>query len=595
MKYYLAILLLLAVPVVGTAQETADVICTQCGMVNCTMPCCADANRAVDTPVNGVICEICGMVNCKMGCKAETVDWKGDTLMVMPGLPNWLFYASVIAVLVFSFVIVEVLGRRSKQQPLWRYNLFHLRPMKALFKSRFFPGLFQMIVTIFFLFLVYAGLYGHQVINITPALVWTIWWAGLIFIILFFGKAWCTICPWDFMATALSSLRLWGVGDRPLTLGLKWPRWMRNIYPAIGLFIILTWLELGYHVTTSPKMTAYMAIGMLLLAIIPAFIFDRKGFCRYGCFVGRISGLYANFSPIEVRSADKSVCAGCKTKDCYRGNENGNPCPTFLNLAMLEDNTYCIMCGDCVKSCPHDNVALNVRPFASDLFSYNQPRKDEAYLALILLSLTSFHGLTMTPIWENPEQPAGTIIGWISSLLGTGHLGSFTIGMSAILAIPIIVYWLFCLTARSIAQQWGNEVQRSIPLSKIFIAFAYSVLPIALCYHVAHNGMHLFMEGQNVLTLISDPMGRGWDLFGTATKTYPPILGAMTVWILQVILVVIGHIYGIIISQRTAEKLFGKDRVATWVQLPLLLAMILFSFISLWIMHLDMNMRGTLM
>ena len=69
----------------------------------------------------------------------------------------------------------------------------------------------------------------------------------------------------------------------------------------------------------------------------------------------------------------------------------------------------------------------------------------------------------------------------------------------------------------------------------------------------------------------------------------------MTVWILQVILVVIGHIYGIIISQRTAEKLFGKDKVSTWVQLPLLIAMILFSYVSLWIMHLDMNMRGTLM
>ena len=401
MNRLLAILLLLAVPVVGTALETNN-ICGQCGMVNCNMPCCAEANRTAGKPVDGVICEVCGMVNCKMACKGEAVDWKGDKLMVMPGLPDWLFYASVMAILIFSFVIVEVLGRRARQQPLWRYNLFRHRAMKALFKSRFFPGLFQLILTVFFLFLIYAGLYGHQVINITPALTWTIWWAGLIFIILFFGKAWCTICPWDFMATALSSLRLWGVGNRPLTLGLKWPRWLRNIYPAIGLFIILTWLELGYHVTTSPKMTAYMAIGMLLLAIIPAFIFERKGFCRYGCFVGRISGLYANFAPVEVRSADKSVCSGCKTKDCYRGNENGNPCPTFLNLATLEDNTYCIMCGDCVKSCPHENVALNVRPFATDLFSYNQPRKDEAYLALILLSLTSFHGLTMTPIWENP-------------------------------------------------------------------------------------------------------------------------------------------------------------------------------------------------
>jgi hypothetical protein len=130
---------------------------------------------------------------------------------------------------------------------------------------------------------------------------------------------------------------------------------------------------------------------------------------------------------------------------------------------------------------------------------------------------------------------------------------------------------------------------------EIFIKFSYSVLPIALFYHVAHNGMHLFMEGQNVFTLMSDPLGRGWDLFGTAQTTFPPILGKDIIWILQVILVVIGHVYGIIIAQKVSMRLFGKGRIATVVQLPLLAAMILFSFISLWLMHLDMNMRGTLM
>jgi hypothetical protein len=91
-------------------------------------------------------------------------------------------------------------------------------------------------------------------------------------------------------------------------------------------------------------------------------------------------------------------------------------------------------------------------------------------------------------------------------------------------------------------------------------------------------------------------MGFGWDLFGTAGwRNLPPMLGKDVIWVTQVLLVIIGHVFGIIISQKTARKLFGTGRLATVVQVPLLTAMIIFSFVSLWIMHLDMNMRGSLM
>ena len=392
----------------------------------------------------------------------------------------------------------------------------------------------------------------------------------------------------------------WGGGDkRPLNLGLKWPRGFHNIGPAIVLFIVLTWFELGYHITTSPRFTAYMAIGILVLAIVPALLFERKGFCRHACFVGRITGLYSTFSPVEVRATDKAVCKTCTTRDCYTGNDKANACPTSLCLATLVDNTYCLKCMDCVKSCPNDNVSINIRPFAEDLYNYSGPRMDEAILAVVLLSLTSFHGLTMTPLWENISQPEGTIVQWLATATGTGRLMAFTIGMAAVILTPILIYLGFCALAWLIARLIPADESarmKDITVRDIFVQFSYSVLPIALFYHVAHNGMHLFMEGQNVAILASDPAGQGWDLFGTASAgSFPPILGKDVIWILQVLCVLVGHIFGIIVSQKTATKLFGKGRLATIVLIPLLLAMILFSYVSLWIMHLDMNMRGTLM
>ncbi|NQU38727.1 MAG: hypothetical protein HQ523_02110 [Lentisphaerae bacterium] len=543
---------------------------------------------------DGDICEFCGMVNCTMGCKAVTFDSQYRKMVVMPGLPDWLYYGGLVAVILVSFFFAETVGRRSSRvSKKRRINLFQAPWLKGLVRQRWFPMVFQLPTTILFILLIYAGLAGHQVINIVPTLTWTIWWAGLIFVVLFAGKIWCVFCPWDFVATLISRLRFWGTGPSPLNLGLRWPRRLRNVWPALLLFIGLTWLELGCHVTKSPLKTAYVAIGMIVLALVPAILFDKKSFCRYGCFVGRISGMYANFAPVEVRAASPDVCASCTTHDCLVGNEKGNPCPTSLCLATLQDNTYCTMCGECVKSCPKDNVALNLRPFGEGLYSYSKPKRDEAFLAITLLSLTSFHGLTMTPFWENVAAPQGTILGWVGGLTGLGHLGSFTIGMAVVLAAPLLLYYAFCRAVAALAAR-ATTTDRTWTTMDVFVQFSYALLPIALFYHLAHNGMHLFMEGQNVVTYLSDPLGRGWDLLGTASRAFPPLLTTNTIWIAQVLLVIVGHVYGISVTHRTTERLFGKGTTSYLVEIPVLTTMILFSFFSLWIMHLDMNMRGTL-
>ena len=47
-------------------------------------------------------------------------------------------------------------------------------------------------------------------------------------------------------------------------------------------------------------------------------------------------------------------------------------------------------------------------------------------------------------------------------------------------------------------------------------AFVHSLVPIALVYVAAHYLTFLLFEGQGIAYLLSDPLGRGWDLFGTA-------------------------------------------------------------------------------
>jgi len=389
------------------------------------------------------------------------------------------------------------------------------------------------------------------------------------------------------MATLFQHLKPFGVSKRPFTMGLKWPQEMKNIYLAIGLFILLTWFELGYKVTASPQGTALMALGMVFLAVVSAMIFDKRSFCKHACLVGRIQGLYAMFAPVEIRAKELKVCASCKTKDCYSGNDQGNACPTELTIPQITMNTYCILCTECVKSCPHDNVAFNLRPFSTDLQRFKRVKVDEAWLAIILLALTSFHGLTMTPLWDSSTEPS--VVGWIQSVFNVGPLVGFTLGMAGINGFLIFFYYLISVVTHYFA---GDP---NVSTKKIFLYYAYSILPVALFYHLAHNGMHLFMEGQMVVPLLSDPMGQGSNFFGTAAWQMNPVLSADTIWILQVFLVIIGHIFGIIIAHYVSRKLYTDAKQATRSLIPMLIAMIVYSFISLWIMHLDMNMRGSLM
>jgi len=520
----------------------------------------------------------------------------------MWGIPLWLYYTSVAFILVISFGAFEWfaghLERRSSRKVKTRRPSDHFahratRPRIDLLKrplvrkmlihpaTRFIG---RSIVVAAFIFIIAAGLFGNQLPskNIAPILTWTLWWGGLILVILYFGAAWCYVCPWQALAEWSESLRLWGVRKQGLTLGLKWPKPLRNVWPAIVLFIALTWVELGFAVTYNPRATAYMALAIAGMAFASAFIFDRASFCRYGCFVGRIIGLYSNFAPVEVRTKDLQACRTCDTKSCYKGNDLGNPCPTHQYLPAMEHNTECLTCMECVKSCEKENVSLFARPWGEDLVHVYRPRTDQAALALVLVALTGFHGFTMTGRWQDAVE-------WLERHLNIGHTVAFTGGMAALVVVPVAIY------AALVGLSWMAGGRRTLGYRAYFVRYAYALLPIALFYHLAHNSEHLLFESQKIIPLASDPFGWGWDLFGTSAMSVAPIVSLPMLWLIQVGLVLVGHVYSLYFARRIAGDVFGSTRHVFRSQIPMLAAMVLFSLASLWLLKQPMEMRVSAM
>jgi hypothetical protein len=115
--------------------------------------------------------------------------------------------------------------------------------------------------------------------------------------------------------------------------------------------------------------------------------------------------------------------------------------------------------------------------------------------------------------------------------------------------------------------------------------FAHSVVPIIVGYMVAHYLTYLVESGQQTLIQLSDPMGTGANLLGTADgevnywlSTHPTFLA-----VTKVLAVVTGHVLGVIAAHDRAMKLLPKRHQLTG-QLPLLVVMVFYTVTGLYLL-----------
>ena len=496
----------------------------------------------------------------------------------MEGLPDPAFGGAVVLAALASFLLLYRHFEPRQESPGWRWNVLEYSPIRRVVSSRLFQPALQLVPLTLLLVVMAAGLYGTPVAdrNVATVLTWGIWWVLLIVDIVLLGRMWCAVCPWEAIAGAIRRLSFWRRTDEPLALNRPWPRWLRTVYPATFLFLGLTWLELGYGVTFSPRGTALLALAMTVLAVLAALFFEKRAFCKYGCLVGRICGLYAMMAPVEVRAADPQVCADCRTKDCIFGNDAGYPCPTSQYPAKMDTNAYCTVCTECVKTCPSNNIAINLRPWGEDLKGFRKPRRDEAVLAVAMMAMTSFHGLTMTPVWNS-------FLDEVRRGLGLSQLSAFSFGMVLVLALPALA---FLALATASARLGAAPPSRASYVR----ALAYPLVAVALLYHLAHNAGHFFVEGGRIVSVASDPFGWGWDLFGTAAWTLGPLLSMNSIWILQVTLVLVGHWAATAAALRITHRYPGGPDPAGARMLAALLVWSLGAF-NLWLLAQPMEMR----
>ncbi len=453
-----------------------------------------------------------------------------------------------------------------------RFELTRYRWLKKMLQWRGFQPVLMLFTLFFFVIAILTGFFGTPAgsHNFGIIFVWIVWWALLMIVMVpFFARLWCTICPIPAPGEWLQRRSL--IRRRPgklYTLRRRWPRKLRNIWMqnfgflAVALFSTI--------ILTRPSVSAWVLLGMILVAIALSILYENRIFCRYVCPVGGFIGLYSLTSTLELRVKDAQICKDHKTKDCVTGNELGYGCPWLVYPGKLERNTYCGMCTACLTTCTQDNIAINLRPFGADLLVEKGRSLDEAFKALIMLACAMLYSAVLLGPW-----------GWVKDWANMDTLPHWAIYAVSFIAVNLLalpgIFWLTAAAARKLARL-------EIPLKKVFVDVAYSLVPMGLIGWIAFSFSFVFVNGSYALSVLSDPFGWGWDLFGTRSFPWTPILPDMVAG-LQILLLLAGLIYAIIIAYRIIRRRAATDNLAWRGTLPVagFLSAVTFTFLRLYI------------
>lgn len=450
-------------------------------------------------------------------------------------------------------------------------------PVKSLATNRWPQFAIQLIALVGFVVAIMAGLFGTPVGNRNFAIVfvWIVWWALLMLVLApLLGRAWCSICPipapgeWLQRGAILTPQRGEKPWNRRFIFGLRWPRRFRNIWLQNISFSLLALFSLV--VLTDPGITAWVLLAFLLLAIVTSIIFERRAFCRYLCPVGGFIGLYSQVAPVELRVKDHAVCKSHAVKTCYTGSSEGYGCPWQVYPGSLSKNTSCGMCMECLRTCPFDNIAINIRSFGSDLNQYTNRKLDEAYKSFIMLGSALVYSVVMLGPWGSLKSAAYAI----------GSLPWMFYVLTFVAFVYLLIPGLFFLATSA-----GRVLSRSIiPTRKVFINFAYAIVPLGLAGWISFSLSFVFANFSYVWPVLSDPFGWGWNLFATAGEMWNPYLTNVTPY-LQILALLTGLGWTTALVKRlaltTTPPLYANRQA-----LPVMIFSLLITFAFVWILVL---------
>ena len=451
-------------------------------------------------------------------------------------VPIWLYLYGAGAALLVSFIVAGYFIKAPATSTYLReIDLTGSRFGGWLVKSRLLICLRALSVCLFMATLL-AGFLGNNepYRNINMTLFWIVFCLGYTYLTALLGDWFGVLSPFRVIVEQLERFapKLFS-GLRPYPQVLAY-------WPALILYIGFIWLELFGRST--PYVLSTTLLCYLLINLAGCVLVGKRAWFQYCEFFAVFLRMVGKIAPIRCVAGNKGAVTGLVLRAPGAGLIQQRRVPISLLVFIL-----------------------------------------------FMLSSTAFDGLHETALWigafwENLYQ------GLLFPLYGENPPVTFPLIKKLFLVYQttaLILSPLFYLAVFAFFMVLAKVLVRSrLSLNTLLTWFGCSLIPIVVAYHFTHYYTLLQVQGAKLVQLVSDPLGLGWNLFGTAASPMNVIPDMGVVWHTQVFVIVVGHMVSVYLSHVQALRVFGSRREAVLSQLPILILMLAFTTIGLWILSL---------
>ena len=436
-------------------------------------------------------------------------------------IPEWLFGWAAAMVLVVSFVALAVLWPQPKLEDEG------WRPLPGALgrvpASRPVEILCGAIGVLLFGLVIYAGLRGEQspTANLAPIFIYVIFWLALVPASVLLGDVFKAFNPWRATGRAVAGVARLASRGE-LPEPLAYPERLGRWPAAVGILAFAT-MELVAANGDRPENLAIAALIYSAITFIGMALYGVDRWTERGEAFSVYFNLFSRLSPIETRDGVVGVRRPLSGVAALR------PLPGTVALVAVMIGS--VSFDGASEAAPWTKISPDLASFFQDVGLSPQNSLELAFL-----------------------------LGLIGSILIVGGF-----------------YWLGVLGARSVG---GGFSARRLASS-----FVHSLVPISLAYVAAHYMTLLLFQGQALGYLVSDPLGDGSDIFGTASATIDyGLIGANPTWYLQVGFVIAGHVAGLTLAHDRALAMYTDARQAVRSQYWMLAVMVGFTSLALWLL-----------
>ncbi|MEY2533006.1 MAG: hypothetical protein QOF29_916 [bacterium] len=435
-------------------------------------------------------------------------------------IPGWLFAWAAAAVLMLSFVALGVLWPRPRLERLRRRELLTLPCWLDPAAGALGVAVTALVVTSALAGTTDAGT------NLAPTFVWVVFWVALPLASAVLGDLYTPVDPWR----AIARVTRWAI--RRTRAGRTTRPRRRRIapypaalgrWPAAAGLAAIGWMELVWVRRDDPRALGWLILGYGAVQL--------AGMARYGIVAWR---------------------------------RNADPFAVYVHVVAH------------VAPLVAEGRRVLARAPLSGLPSLAVVPGTTAALCA-LLGTTAYDGLSRGSLWTRVAPGLTRAAGDLGLRPAVAGEAVGTLGLALAVALVAGVYGVGVLGMR--------RLSRGAEGTALGARFAHSLVPIAVAYVVAHYFSLVTVQGQALAALASDPLGSGANLFGTASLTVNyGLLSAATVWGVQVVALVAGHVGGLVLAHDRALTTFSSHRRAVRSQRWMLVVMVGFTSLGLWLL-----------